>query len=54
MPPKNMITISQERYSELIQGERLLEALMDTGVDSWDGYEEAQNLVYRQEAPVDE
>lgn len=44
MPPKNMITISYERYEELQAAERFLEALEFCGVDNWEGYEAAKDI----------
>ena len=37
------ITISIERYNELLEAERMLDALYGAGVDNWDGYEFALN-----------
>jgi len=34
-----MISITKERYEELLQAEEDLQALEDAGVDNWEGYE---------------
>jgi len=39
------ITISVELYEELIADQSFLEALRGCGVDNWEGYGEAQNMV---------
>lgn len=37
-----MVSIPQERYDELIKDQKLLQALCNAGVDSWEGYELAR------------
>lgn len=37
------VTIEQDRYDELIEAERFLNKLYAAGVDSWEGYSEAQD-----------
>lgn len=39
------VTICKEEYDDLISDEKLLRALIDAGVDNWEGYEEAQNMM---------
>lgn len=41
----NTITITQERYDQLLAAERYLAALYAGGVDNWEGYEEAMNIL---------
>lgn len=41
------VTISKERYDELLEAEEFLNCLEVAGVDNWEGYEYAQEL-YRQ------
>jgi hypothetical protein len=36
-----MIDITEERYQDLLQSEKQLEALEAAGVDNWNGYEMA-------------
>ena len=38
---EDTITISVERYNELIRSENILNALYAGGVDNWEWYEEA-------------
>jgi hypothetical protein len=38
---EDTITISVERYNELIRSEKILNALYAGGVDNWEWYEEA-------------
>lgn len=40
MGKEGVITISLERYTELMSSERFLGKLMAAGVDNWDGYED--------------
>ncbi len=40
------ITISKERYNELLRIEREMLALEEYGVDNWSGYGEAMRSVY--------
>jgi hypothetical protein len=46
-PEKNedTVTISQEKYDELIEDSNFLNALRAAGVDNWDGYENAQDII---------
>jgi hypothetical protein len=39
------ITILKEEYIELLKDSDLLRALLDAGVDSWDGYSIALDLL---------
>jgi len=45
------ITISIERYNELVDSERMLTALQNAGVDNWDGYDYAIELYQQWEKP---
>jgi hypothetical protein len=40
-----MITIKKSEYEQLLEDQRFLNALERAGVDNWDGYEEAQELM---------
>jgi hypothetical protein len=46
---KDNITISMERYTELIMSERKLNALEAAGVDNWDGYDWAMEELQDEE-----
>ena len=39
------VTISEEEYDRLIENERFLCALQGAGVDNWDGYSDAQDIL---------
>lgn len=39
------ITISVEKFDELLAAQNFLEALLGCGVDNWEGYEMAQEMV---------
>lgn len=39
------ITISVELYEELIADQSFLEALQGAGVDNWEGYDAAQEMM---------
>jgi hypothetical protein len=39
------ISITVERYAELLEAEELLSALQAVGVDNWEGYSEAITLM---------
>lgn len=39
------INITKEEYDNLIQDSLILRALEDSGVDNWEGYEEAMKLM---------
>jgi hypothetical protein len=39
--PREQVTITKERYEELLKFERVLAALEQAGVDNWEGYGEA-------------
>lgn len=39
------ITITKEKYTELIERSNMLEALEQVGVDNWDGYGHAMELL---------
>jgi len=40
------IVLSKERYEDLIEKEERLEVLENCGVDNWEGYEYAMELIY--------
>jgi len=42
---KNVVTMSLERYRILVEAEETLSALQAAGVDDWDGYDNAQNIL---------
>ena len=39
------ITISQDEYDQLRRDSEFLECLYSAGVDNWDGYEYAQDMM---------
>lgn len=39
------VTITQEEYSELLEESQFLAALRAAGVDNWDGYDNAIDIV---------
>lgn len=41
---KETVTILKEEYDELISDQEFLNALIAAGVDSWEGYSEAQEI----------
>jgi hypothetical protein len=45
MSESNIITISKDHYEELIACQRKLEALEAAGVDNWEGYGYAMDLL---------
>lgn len=44
-PDNDMIEITVEEYEELLEGARFLEALEEAGVDNWDGYSYAIEIL---------
>lgn len=42
---RNKVTISQEEYEELLEASALLECLKGCGVDNWDGWDDAQEML---------
>lgn len=40
-----MITLSLEDYAKLLADQQFLEALRAAGVDNWEGYEYAQEML---------
>lgn len=42
---KEFVTITQKRYEELLQTERFMRALEVSGVDNWDGYDFAVDIL---------
>lgn len=45
MQVQKTVTISVEEYEELQRDQRLLLALQNSGVDNWEGYEEAMEYL---------
>lgn len=41
--------ISTDKLTQLVDDSDLLECLRSVGVDNWDGYEEAQKMMYNDE-----
>lgn len=39
------VEISKERYEELLEAEAFLQCLEGAGVDNWDGYGDAQEMM---------
>lgn len=39
------VTIFKEEYEELLEDSKFLEALMAAGVDNWEGYDDAVELM---------
>jgi hypothetical protein len=46
MEPDETVTLPAERYHELIEAEAALAALEAAGVDNWDGYDYAMELLH--------
>lgn len=42
---QKMVTITEEEYDQLFEDSRFLEALRAAGVDNWNGYEVAQEMI---------
>lgn len=42
---KEQITIPVDEYAKILDDSKFLQALMAAGVDSWEGYEHAQEIV---------
>lgn len=40
-----LVEISEERYNALLESEAMLDALIGAGVDNWDGYDYAMELL---------
>jgi len=43
------VIITQEEYDKLVDDSKFLEALMAAGVDNWDGYDYAIELLQAEE-----
>jgi len=39
------VTISKKEYEELLEDQKMLNALQDAGVDIWEGYDYAMELL---------
>jgi hypothetical protein len=39
------ITITKEEYEKLVEDSKVLDALRRCGVDNWEGYDEAMELI---------
>lgn len=44
-PDDNFIMVDRDDYHRILKDSQLLDALMQMGVDNWEGYEEAINLL---------
>ena len=44
--PDEMITITKKEYDQLISDQEFLNALQGAGVDNWDGYDEALEILH--------
>ena len=42
---EKMVTVSKKEYAKLCADQLFLEALINCGVDNWEGYEDAQDLL---------
>lgn len=42
---EEMITITLKEYNKLIENDAFMDALVAAGVDNWDGYDEAKDLL---------
>jgi hypothetical protein len=42
---EEQITISKKEYESLLEENRFLDALRMAGVDNWEGYNEAWNII---------
>jgi len=42
---EKMITITKKKYEELLSASKFLDCLHGAGVDNWDGYLEAQEMM---------
>jgi len=42
---EKMVTITQKEYNKLLEDSNFLEALRGVGVDNWEGYNEAFELL---------
>ena len=43
--PEDSIVIQKKRYEELLESEEFLGCLQAAGVDNWEGYEQAQEIL---------
>ena len=43
------ITISKKEYEELLEDQKLLQCLQGAGVDNWDGYDYAMEMMKEME-----
>ena len=43
-----MVTITKKEYDQLIEDKNLLNALEGAGVDNWDGYSDAMEVLENQ------
>ena len=49
MSDEQTVTITQSEYDSLLEDSRFLNALRSAGVDNWEGYEIAQEMVEEDE-----
>ena len=45
MTNSNTVLVDEDYLRELLDSDDLLKALMEVGVDNWEGFEEAQMLI---------
>ena len=45
MNEKDRVAVDKEEYEELVSDQKFLNALRAAGVDSWEGYEIAQEMM---------
>ena len=45
MSKEEIVTITQKEYNKLLEDSNFLEALKGVGVDNWEGYSEAFELL---------
>jgi hypothetical protein len=49
MTNENTVTINVDRYKELLEAEALLDCLKACGVDNWNGWSEAHEMMNEEE-----
>ena len=47
---ESMVTITEEKYNQLLDDSLFLNALRNAGVDNWEGYEIAQEALEEENA----
>jgi hypothetical protein len=51
---EEMVTITKARYDQMVKELDFLEALRQAGVDNWQGYDEAVNILHEWQGEQDE